>query len=627
MSDPDRSATEVHVAVVALIVSLVALLATTGQLLQQYFATADGYRRCQASVMGAWGNKTRLRWRWRQFRFETLYSTPEIFMTDLFYPICSAEHLLGLKDVNMHKLWNAPSPNNYGRVAGESRSNGELVSWLELLSQMHRSTRQSLSSFISQNDVNREIHLVDARQPFRPDYRRVPAIEVVERSWDFQPPDVSRPLAKTTLSTLAVMARRMGMRWRDFRPEDGIMHAEGNGHVLTSTVVRTLGLIVQYNYHGQTGSFFLRSSYPKKQRFATAFNNEEIYIPNPQADSLGGGVVRGDKRLGLSDFVLNTQDDIVNALDLLVPRHGMGDLLKEILRFDPAFTFPVGDLIALSMVSICLPNLGEHMSLVQIPAPSDNTGGVTTSRIGRLAFRSKLRDHLKDILSRNASAVNRLSRSASRNASAVDVPAVVSEIDLAADVSETESSAEPARFTTSWALAQIEQLIIEANDDDGLKEKPSKNEEDQGWIVRRKTSVVTLAVDIVAQCSGYLSKLSSEIPEFDYPAFLDSHIRCCVFGFQLQDNWDNGREPGSLERRMIQNFTRSEYEQVQQYFRRLPILIEHWKMLGWRNEKQVVDVWTVMMLRAFCWGICHFFVPGERVPIRYYGSQLPVWLS
>lgn len=613
MSDSDGSSAEVRVAVVALIVSLVALVATTGQLLQQYFATADGYRRCQSSVMGAWGKKTRLRWRWRQFRFETLYSTPEIFMTDMFYPICSAEYLLGLNDIETNKLWSAPGPNNYGRVAGESRSNGDLVSWLELLSQMHHSTHQSLSASKTQDDVNREIKLVNAHQLFHSDYRRIPAVEVVERSWDFQPPDVSRPLAKTTLSTLAVMARRMGMRWKVFRPEDGIMHAEGSGHVLTSTVVRTLGLVVQYNYHGQTGSFFLNNSYSRKTRLGTARKNEEIYIPTREADSLGAGVVRGDERLGLSDFVLDTQDDTVDALDLLVPRDGMGDLLKEILRLHPTFTFPVGDLVAFSMIPICLPNQGEHMSLVQIPAPSDNMGGVTTSRIGRLAFRWRLRDHLANMNLRNAWET--------------ESSAVISEMVSSAGISEIESSAEPVRFNTSWVLAQIDKLIIEADDDDSVKKNPSKDEEEQWWTVRRKTSVVTLALDIVAQCSDYFSNLSSETPHFGYPAFLDSHIRCCVFGFQLQDNWDNGREPGSLERRMMQNFTISEYGQVEQYFDRLPILMDHWKMRGWTNEEQIVDVWTVMMLRAFCWGICHFFVPGERVPIRYYGSQLPVWLS
>lgn len=67
-----------NISIAAIVVALVALIVALGQLFGQYFATADGYRRCQPSVMGRWAKFTRLRWRWSQFRFETLYTTPEI---------------------------------------------------------------------------------------------------------------------------------------------------------------------------------------------------------------------------------------------------------------------------------------------------------------------------------------------------------------------------------------------------------------------------------------------------------------------------------------------------------------------------------------------------------------------
>jgi hypothetical protein len=67
------------VALVALIISLIALVITTGQLLQQYFGTADGYRRCQDSVMSPrWAAMTKLHFRWSEYRFETLYCVPDI---------------------------------------------------------------------------------------------------------------------------------------------------------------------------------------------------------------------------------------------------------------------------------------------------------------------------------------------------------------------------------------------------------------------------------------------------------------------------------------------------------------------------------------------------------------------
>jgi len=46
----------------ALTVALMVLVIATARLLGRYFATADGYRRCQASMMGAWARHTRLKW-------------------------------------------------------------------------------------------------------------------------------------------------------------------------------------------------------------------------------------------------------------------------------------------------------------------------------------------------------------------------------------------------------------------------------------------------------------------------------------------------------------------------------------------------------------------------------------
>ena len=65
-------------ALTALIISLVALVVAVGQILQQYVATADGYRRCLPSVMGRWGTKSERRWRPMEFRFETIYYVPSI---------------------------------------------------------------------------------------------------------------------------------------------------------------------------------------------------------------------------------------------------------------------------------------------------------------------------------------------------------------------------------------------------------------------------------------------------------------------------------------------------------------------------------------------------------------------
>lgn len=70
-----------NVAIVALVVSLVALFVTANQFLLQLFNSADGYRRCAETVLDVWHRKRHRKWKWSEFRFETRYTTPQIVLT------------------------------------------------------------------------------------------------------------------------------------------------------------------------------------------------------------------------------------------------------------------------------------------------------------------------------------------------------------------------------------------------------------------------------------------------------------------------------------------------------------------------------------------------------------------
>ena len=39
------------------------------------------------------------------------------------------------------------------------------------------------------------------------------------------------------------------------------------------------------------------------------------------------------------------------------------------------------------------------------------------------------------------------------------------------------------------------------------------------------------------------------------------------------------------------------------------------------------DAWVTMLFRACCWGACHEFVSGERVPSEWWESQLPIYIG
>ena len=84
---------DVDLSAVALVVSLIALVIAVGQVLQQYVATADGYRNCRKDVIGNWANLTKSPFDWRNLRFETRYVSPHIsfIIPEDFYKSSTAD--------------------------------------------------------------------------------------------------------------------------------------------------------------------------------------------------------------------------------------------------------------------------------------------------------------------------------------------------------------------------------------------------------------------------------------------------------------------------------------------------------------------------------------------------------
>ena len=68
------------VAEVALVVSLVALIISGLQLLQQLFGTSEGWSRCGPLVIGRWSRLRSSRWLWTEMRYETKFVTPRIIL-------------------------------------------------------------------------------------------------------------------------------------------------------------------------------------------------------------------------------------------------------------------------------------------------------------------------------------------------------------------------------------------------------------------------------------------------------------------------------------------------------------------------------------------------------------------
>ena len=369
-----------NLATVALVISLIALATSTGQLLQQLFGTAEGYRKCQDSVIGPWAEKTKRKWRWTQFRFETLYTTPEILiwrmnredkyhLSDLARP--NVAHLDDHSDAEPRQTTYFMTGTDRCREIAMSRKRpDEPVSWLGFLDQVQAMSYDVLTHR-SDNRLNFEPER-EKRNKSRRDSAQLkeiasnmlslPALRFKQRTWDLIPPEIVTPYASTNIGDVISIAHRLGMIWTDLQPEHGVLRAEGNGHTLSSTLVRSLGILLRYTYHSPN------------TRYDKVDSWRNYLIPSDSADKLGFGILPGCRELGIQDLTVNRngtkdhEDNDFGPFDDIIDIIGLDDGVKEELRENLAeFRYLEGFCDIVCLATPFLPQYGS--SIIQVPTP------------------------------------------------------------------------------------------------------------------------------------------------------------------------------------------------------------------------------------------------------------------
>lgn len=166
-SDNDISAT-------ALAIALVALVVAVGQLLQQYYATAEGARRCQSSVVGLWYKETRWRFRWKELRFEILFKSPHVVIEQR-----SSDDLDQLKSLRLpsEKHTRAISLPTKEKIPSGQVESDELVCWVPLMEELLKLE----SDYRTRQDLVRTPTMSSFIKPW------YPFVQIRQRSWDLIP--------------------------------------------------------------------------------------------------------------------------------------------------------------------------------------------------------------------------------------------------------------------------------------------------------------------------------------------------------------------------------------------------------------------------------------------------------
>ncbi|KAK2591764.1 hypothetical protein QQS21_010554 [Conoideocrella luteorostrata] len=259
---------ELIVAVVALLVSVVALSATFMQVLQQYYASARGYSQCNEKVMGEWAKSKSRKFSWDELRYEVQFDAPVIFVSPptnergpvpdakIFFLKGTEESLQDTgtnSEVDLRKEYEKRSVKERIHTADNERA-----SWLVLLlavqkmEEMSREWQEKQYRALGPPGQNLEKYGLPPSPPtLEKDHTFTVALQRKRKSWDTMPTTVTKPYGTTTMCHLIEMMAALGVYWKQFDRKRDRYRAEGNGFVVLGERISELGLLFSFQVYGK----------------------------------------------------------------------------------------------------------------------------------------------------------------------------------------------------------------------------------------------------------------------------------------------------------------------------------------------------------------------------------------
>lgn len=569
---------EISIASAALAVALTALVIAVGQFLQQVI-TAEGYRRCQRSVLGDWAAGTRLVWRWSQFRFEVKFVTPAIVLrTNVKAEISS------LPEKTKHQPTIRPvvPVDHTGRSAmsipAKSDENTDLVGWISLLKRIE----------LLQQSVWEEMGAIDYEKlKITPnDIVLSPALDPREWSWDFMPPEVVRPLATTTVGTLAVLAHRMGMVWRDLQPSRGYLRAEGNGHTFTSITIRGLGTLVQYTYD--------ESYFPSR-----AHSRSRTRIPTAVADMQAFGIIPGFEEFKLPDL-------------RIAPG---GSIEAETLKTNATHIRTI-DAATQEFVATALKSFGA----------SDDAIKFITSPDGYYPIMSDVRSMFCPFLRLRGSSVTTVYNSlcadieqfAAREARIVLHARLEKYLDQDREKNRTPWLNSLAGYLTTLTEQWWTQFVNSVWHQN-LQQEPCPDD------------LIEFSHDVWDETTKYFHNLKLSYG-IEYKDLVVAHLDLAVAARKRsQKNMRSGKHRD--DQSLVNGPRAGDLVELFHCYadrEQLAVLIESMELKGIRNQQVIIEAWWTLIVRAIFFSLPLRFLPYTEFPVvasAFYGSRTPVYIA
>ncbi len=515
--------------------------------------------------MGPWGKLTTWKWHWSEFRFETYFISPEIVLGNA----PQLNKATASKDIKK-------TTKTTGRALIEINDPGlQEYIWIPACARAYENWNAFLAE-IRRCAIEQSVRIGHQTQELSTSW---PYLSLRQRSWDSMPFDVTRPIATSNLHDIAVLACRMGMTWKSFAPEQGQLHAEGGPHVLSSVQIRGLGLALDYRYVGDSSvdvghrrATRVTSHRPRKPRSDRQRDSLALARCNQvpawaaEADMFAFGICPGNSDLDLPDLTIRTIDDVKRVWDTDLELSTYEECKAHLHSLDSAtwWRYSTNELLALT--APMLRTRSSSMALLPIP-------GYWASIFSLDVFRQ------------------------------------VFPIRLAALINGSKSR-------------RLEQVLAEAQ---YLADGPL-----MGALPENETAELRIFLDRAQDSYDESTRYFLDLQETHENFYFDL-LRAHLSQAPILTARAMAREKKSAPRDQHLNTDAYHWrsEHVHLMFDAVPQYISFMRAIGYNDLYMIEEAWIVLALRGMCWGICHEGggIKGDFLPTKYYGSQIPVFLT
>lgn len=418
------------------------------------------------------------------------------------------------------------------------------------------------------------------------------------------PPDGAKPLASSTVGDTAILGRRCGMIWTDFKPDEGIMRAEGGPHTITSMDLR-IGIVLRYRC--LDGS--LRKKIKKHLKTKSTERRQDEIKRNP-GDLTTGHLSELEK--GREDSDLKNGDEASDDEDQHTefPNWGnnFGNWVNEdkimfgLVPSDPALDIPD---FPHATKEECWDTLAELSNDKEM-----------RNRISRESWFERY--EFNDLL--------------------LMAPECLRQRGMYRFQWRTTAYNASVFFFAEWAFTELLTRYLDGKVmSDNIKPRTDGGTDQMKHVLEVMKKFEKMHLNHIpdleelhdhheATAAYFRDKRESGLTFF---ALLKAHFNEAPrFSCRALAECSPGRaQYGSLPPSSGHKWRNKNMEL---YFLNLPDVIAIMRDNGCEDEDLVIEAWLTLMLRAFLFTKLHKFssdMKGGYLPRKYYGSRIPVWLE